>query len=90
MILANIAPVIAPKMIGMAKRNALFQSINFLREKLMTAVVFCNNTAIRLVPLATLGGSPKNIKTEREINVPPPANVLMKPTNNPEMIKTMK
>jgi hypothetical protein len=31
-------------------------------------------------------GTPRNMKIESEIMVPPPANVFINPTNTPEMI----
>ncbi len=43
--------------------------------------------ATLFVPLATLGGKPKKIKTGRVIKEPPPAIVLINPTKNPTPIK---
>jgi hypothetical protein len=42
------------------------------------------NMAIRLVPLATLAGNPRNMRMEREMMEPPPARVFINPTRIPE------
>ena len=41
------------------------------------------------MPFATAGGSPKNMKSDSEIMVPPPASVLIKPTSRPDVISAM-
>jgi len=41
---------------------------------------------MRLVPLATLGGNPKNISAGSVNSDPPPASVLIMPAKNPTAI----
>jgi hypothetical protein len=42
--------------------------------------------AMRFVPLATEAGNPSIINTEREIILPPPARVFIKPTKTPAVM----
>ena len=43
--------------------------------------------AIRFVPFATVGGSPKKIRTGSVNREPPPARVFINPAKNPTNIR---
>ena len=53
------------------------------RWKLQTAATFCSRIPTRLVPLATPGGRPRNIRMGRVRKEPPPAITLSTPAISP-------
>ena len=81
-------PKILPTTAGIESFMPLFMLSMRLRKKANEEVKFCNTTAMRFVPLATLMGSPKAMNSVIEIIAPPPARVFITPTIMPESTKS--
>ena len=57
--------------------------------KLVVATSVCIVIAILFVPFASGAGRPSIINTDKEIILPPPARVFMKPTRTPAEISAI-
>lgn len=86
---ASQAPINEPNIAGIESRLAFLVSSTFCCLKLVVATSVCIVIAILFVPFASGAGKPSIINTDKEIILPPPARVFIKPTSKPAEISAI-